>query len=320
MIIKSTYDDYYGPRVQRWDINDFLDVVDSLKLEHTYGKYLEENGFNQITLESVPELDLGDKPITFVQGMPESSQVFVFPKSDYPESFILRYRMFKPEFQIKRLDKKYKQTNFEKRGIQITDIQSTVKKAEECLKPFRGKLVFYDKLFYLNMLIALVLCFILSIIVGMKKHWAYMSIFIVLFLLFGLLQHCIIRSKSNKLLRQAHFALAVLCRAENNRFYLRAGGEVRPGYLARWVQFISYFTTEDEDSFSIMQKRWQKIKQTLSPEDQKKQEEEDMKIAMEMQKQEEDNSDEEENKKEKGNQENDLSRGKTRLDQYDEEN
>lgn len=31
--------------------------------------------------------------------------------------------------------------------------------------------------------------------------------------------------------------LSVVCRAENNRYYLRRGVEVRPGYLARWVEF-----------------------------------------------------------------------------------
>ena len=28
-----------------------------------------------------------------------------------------------------------------------------------------------------------------------------------------------------------------MCRAENNRFYLKRGVEVRPGYLAKWILF-----------------------------------------------------------------------------------
>ena len=38
-------------------------------------------------------------------------------------------------------------------------------------------------------------------------------------------------------MRQAHFVLSVVCRAENNRYYLKRGIEVRPGYLAKWVLF-----------------------------------------------------------------------------------
>ena len=31
--------------------------------------------------------------------------------------------------------------------------------------------------------------------------------------------------------------LAVVCRSENNRYYLSRGVEVRPGYLGRWLEF-----------------------------------------------------------------------------------
>ena len=31
--------------------------------------------------------------------------------------------------------------------------------------------------------------------------------------------------------------LSVICRAENNRYYLRRGVEIRPGYLAKWIEF-----------------------------------------------------------------------------------
>lgn len=41
----------------------------------------------------------------------------------------------------------------------------------------------------------------------------------------------------DKYLRQAHFILAVVCRAENNRYYLKRGVECRPGYLGRWIEF-----------------------------------------------------------------------------------
>ena len=40
--------------------------------------------------------------------------------------------------------------------------------------------------------------------------------------------------------RMGHFMLAVFCRAENNRFYLRHGFELRPGYNGMWVEFCQY--------------------------------------------------------------------------------
>ena len=38
-------------------------------------------------------------------------------------------------------------------------------------------------------------------------------------------------------MRQAHFILSIVCRAENNRYYLKRGVECRPGYLGRWIEF-----------------------------------------------------------------------------------
>lgn len=41
--------------------------------------------------------------------------------------------------------------------------------------------------------------------------------------------------------------LSVVCRAENNRYYLHRGVEVRPGYLARWLEF-NVIDTDDNDT------------------------------------------------------------------------
>ena len=51
--------------------------------------------------------------------------------------------------------------------------------------------------------------------------------------------------------------LAVVCRAENNRYYLRRGVEIRPGYLARWIEFTVLDTNEDErkDITEILRER-----------------------------------------------------------------
>jgi hypothetical protein len=33
--------------------------------------------------------------------------------------------------------------------------------------------------------------------------------------------------------------MALFCRAENNRFYLKKGITLRPGFLAKWIEFNS---------------------------------------------------------------------------------
>ena len=69
----------------------------------------------------------------------------------------------------------------------------------------------------------------------------------------------VVKRFQNSLLRQAHFVLAVVCRAENNRYYLKRGVEVRPGYLARWIEFICLEIDKESESgaqaLEIIQKR-----------------------------------------------------------------
>jgi hypothetical protein len=67
------------------------------------------------------------------------------------------------------------------------------------------------------------------------------------------------KTRQSKLLRQAQFLLAVFCRAENNNLYLNCQVELRPGYLAKWIEinFIP-INNENPDIITYMKKRWQR--------------------------------------------------------------
>ena len=47
----------------------------------------------------------------------------------------------------------------------------------------------------------------------------------------------------------------MVCRAENNRYYLRRGIEVRPGYLARWIQFSLIDKDGNNDIADMLRER-----------------------------------------------------------------
>ena len=49
-----------------------MDVVETLRLEPELGPFLESNEVNQITMLNMPELDLGDKPTTYIQRRSEA--------------------------------------------------------------------------------------------------------------------------------------------------------------------------------------------------------------------------------------------------------
>jgi hypothetical protein len=120
--------------------------------------------------------------------------------------------------------------------ISFHDLQQTLLRASFFMEPYRGRVTRLDRINMFSILTGLVVTIALSMSIGITKHWAYSLIFIVIFFLFAGLSIRITKNKSNRYLRQAHFMAAVFCRAENNRFFLRQGFELRPGFLAKWVE------------------------------------------------------------------------------------
>ena len=58
------------------------------------------------------------------------------------------------------------------------------------------------------------------------------------------------KSKTAIPLQSAHLQLSLFCRAENNRFYIRNGVELRPGYLAKWIEVSAI---ESSDPIVVIQ-------------------------------------------------------------------
>ena len=68
------------------------------------------------------------------------------------------------------------------------------------------------------------------------ENWLWV---LVTLIVYGFIVSLIIfirKSKSALDLQIAHLQLSLFLRAENNRYYLRNGIELRPGYLAKWIQ------------------------------------------------------------------------------------
>lgn len=80
---------------------------------------------------------------------------------------------------------------------------------------------------------------------GILYSWLYSILVIALFVIAMGVIYFVFKTKQNKYLRQAHFILALFCRSENNRFYLSKNVEMRPGFLAKWVEFIIHEEPDD---------------------------------------------------------------------------
>ena len=97
----------------------------------------------------------------------------------------------------------------------------------------------YDTIGYATIVVGLLIIILLGMATSSSEsgNWGNMVLYILLYFIFVPIIYKVSQCFQCKYLRQSHFVLAVVCRAENNRYYLKRGVEVRPGYLARWVEF-----------------------------------------------------------------------------------
>lgn len=75
-------------------------------------------------------------------------------------------------------------------------------------------------------------------ITGMTGDSFFMPTFlVVLYIIIYIVTSIVVKYFSSYQLRMSQFLVSVLCRAENNKFYLKNGVEVRPGFLGSWIEF-----------------------------------------------------------------------------------
>lgn len=90
----------------------------------------------------------------------------------------------------------------------------------------------------------------------MKDIWIWSALIIVLYVCICFAIYFFIRYKSSQALRHSQFLLAVLCRAENNRLYLKHGVELRPGFLGKWIEVNIIDKAEHPDIVSYFRSRF----------------------------------------------------------------
>ncbi len=217
---------------------------------------------NVLTLETLPVLDLGDKPSSYDPKSSEASQVFIPPKSDYPNTIIIKYGDYRPEFKINELSKKYKKSNLLQREVDYLTFENTLNNASRYLQPYRAHVAKLEKINIAVIILGIILTVALSMMSGILYNWIYSILVIVLFLIAMVFAYFVFKAKQNKYLRQAHFLLALFCRSENNRFYLSKNVEMRPGFLASWIEFIIHEEPENNQNDQWL---FDKIKMRLIP-------------------------------------------------------
>ena len=78
--------------------------------------------------------------------------------------------------------------------------------------------------------------FIITLVVGFTVNWVVSLAVVLVYIIVLLVSISACTPSISKMLRAKHFLLAYGLRAWNNRIFLKHGIELRPGYLARWIE------------------------------------------------------------------------------------
>ena len=194
-----------------------------------------------LTRDLVPWFDLGDIPSTHSFMRTESQQVYYVPRNRNPDLVYVRYSQIRPKYHSADPKGRFDGSALPSKEVTYRDFCHTINLCSLMMKNYRGRILLYDLLGYGTILIGLLIIILLGIGTSgsTESNWGNMVLYILLYFIFCPIVYKVSKCFQCKYLRQAHFVLSVVCRAENNRYYLRRGVEVRPGYLGRWIEFAT---------------------------------------------------------------------------------
>jgi len=180
------------------------------------------------------------------------------PSNDLPFNVIVEYDEWDMKYNFNSLKAIFNKTHFQQKEVSLEELEDTLNKATLIVDNYRGELARRDRKILYYLLGAGVFCFFLAILVGMlmqntdSSPWFLTAFIVVLYLagIYGVKLY--FQHKSSYEYRMSQFLLAVFCRVENNRLYLRHGIEMRPGFLGKWIEFSSIDAGEFEDIILAM--------------------------------------------------------------------
>lgn len=141
--------------------------------------------------------------------------------------------------------KKYQFMNFLQCGITEQEIDETLNNAEQSIAPFLGvlskqeriKILIYVCVFIFMVTIAVLAGYVGSIRKIGNARWFWPVFLMFIYFVGVFISNYVHNRRLSQYYRMAHFVMAVFCRVENNRLYLKHGIELRPGFNGLWLTF-----------------------------------------------------------------------------------
>ena len=119
----------------------------------------------------------------------------------------------------------------------------TLERASQLVLPTKGRISKANRIqsFFISSIILVIIICAIGISLS---SWIWCLLVLAIY---GLAMATIVfmrKSKTAIPLQSAHLQLSLFLRAENNRFYIRNGVELRPGFLAKWIE-VSAIESKD---------------------------------------------------------------------------
>lgn len=144
-----------------------------------------------------------------------------------------------------------------KHQLLVADLEDTIDKATELMKPYRGWIATMEIVKIILAVVGLIIACIVAVGVGWSQFgWVGCAVTILVYMTLAILTMYFIKYAYNAKLWQSNFLLAIFCRAENNRHYLNLGLELRPGFLAKWIEVKVVNTEKHPDIISYFKQRF----------------------------------------------------------------
>lgn len=169
-------------------------------------------------------------------GSKNPEEIYHVPASIYPHFVTIKYSWFCPFYWMSK--KKYELGAFSMMNIPIEELNKTCNEATKIMKHLRGKVALFDLISLILLCGIIWLVILISVLLSVYVHAAVGVILFVLYLcMVGAWILCT-RSRAKFILWWSHFALGLFLWAENNWYYINKNCLLRPGYNAKWIEFI----------------------------------------------------------------------------------
>ena len=258
-MIRRTYKQFYGKFRDQFNPDEYMQCVERENMVGMFGSMLEYSvdSENLMTPYNMPCIDLGDVPETHSFMRAEADQVYYVPHNTNPDQVYVRYSYLFPRYHSRNFEERFKNSTLPIKEIPFREWMSTITLASRLQINYRARILHYDRICWGSLAATLFLFVILGAATsGENSGYGVMLTWLIIYFICVPIVLYVTKRMQNQLLRQAHFVLAVVCRAENNRYYLKRGVECRPGYLAQWIEF-KVIDTEDgtKDVIEVLRKR-----------------------------------------------------------------